>query len=60
MDFIESKLCKMIILLNCYICIHFQELDSTDDVSGWRTLSTAGILNLTMLLMQSVLSWISR
>ncbi|XP_011179874.1 transmembrane channel-like protein 1 [Zeugodacus cucurbitae] len=42
------------------VWILLKELDSTDDVSGWRTLSTAGILNLTMLLMQSVLSWISR
>ncbi|XP_004535121.1 transmembrane channel-like protein 1 [Ceratitis capitata] len=42
------------------VWILLKELDSNDDVSGVRTLSTAGILNLTMLLMQSVLSWISR
>ncbi|XP_054730198.1 transmembrane channel-like protein 7 [Anastrepha obliqua] len=42
------------------VWILLKELDSTDAVAGWRTLSTAGILNLTMLLMQSVLSWISR
>ncbi|XP_017482979.1 PREDICTED: transmembrane channel-like protein 1 [Rhagoletis zephyria] len=40
------------------VWILLTRLDSTD--TGWRTLSTAGILNLTMLLMQSVLSWISR
>ncbi|XP_067641714.1 transmembrane channel-like protein 7 [Eurosta solidaginis] len=42
------------------VWILLKELDSTDAENGWRTLSTASILNLTMLLMQSFLSWISR